>query len=162
MDERGLRALALGTFHAALLTAVAALLFHAAGTLGELLRSLGTVAGLAAFALLWGLSVATTRSALARLGDDPLAKGAMSAVGVAGVWGGAAGAGFVLVGGALSILVQRAPLASLVFLAFAGPFAFLGGTLVGAAFGVVDLLLLALAGRTGPAPPVAAPPEPER
>jgi hypothetical protein len=70
-DDRRLLALALGTFHAVLLTVVLVVLLYLTIDLGDALSKLNTVVGLGIFAALWATSVFCTYRGLENAGITP-------------------------------------------------------------------------------------------
>lgn len=163
---------ALGTMHAALLTLVGVLLFYSGGTLGQDLEGLNTAAGLGLYALLWAISLSATLGSLRRIGHDPYAP-AGRVVGAGALWGGFAGAVFLLLLAAVAafvVLVVAAAdgkaadltlgdlgvvaVAVPAFGVIGGGFAFIGGAIVGTLVTVVDIAVLGMALTLidGPAP----------
>lgn len=91
MDESGLPAWALGTWHAAFLLVAFIAVAHATGSAGGLTADIGTLPGILAFAWLWAISWWTARGVLraSSWGRDQV-------VAHVGMHGAAAGAVFVL------------------------------------------------------------------
>lgn len=173
MAERGLRrvrargpselrvaAWALGSMHAALLTLVGLLLAFPGGELGNDLDGLSTGVGLGLYALLWAASLLGTAGALRRIGHD-IGVSTDRVVGAGALWGGVAGAAFLIVGllalalysavegvaegtvGAADIVVGAAGVAAASVIG--GAFAFAVGAMVGALLALVDVALLTAA-----------------
>ncbi|MDA0256812.1 MAG: hypothetical protein O3C25_03615 [Chloroflexi bacterium] len=158
--DRRVTAWALGTAHAALLTLVPVLLVFRGGGLGDDLEGLSTAVGLALYALLWAVSLLGTVGALRRIGPD-VAAPTDSVVAAGALWGGVAGAAFLVVGlvalasyataegiaqgtvGPADIVVGAAGVAAIAVIG--GAFAFIGGAMVGALVALVDVALLAAA-----------------
>ena len=70
-DDSRLLALALGTFHAVLITLTAVVLLYLTVNLGEALAELNTAVGLAVFGALWGTSVYCTHRGITDAGLQP-------------------------------------------------------------------------------------------
>mgnify|MGYP000235860168 CR=1 FL=1 len=158
----GLRvaAWALGSMHAALLTLVGLLLAFPGGELGNDLDGLSTGVGLGLYALLWAASLLGTAGALRRIGHD-ISASTDRVVGAGALWGGVAGAAFLIVG--LLALAVYATVEGVgegtvgatdtVFGAgvvaagsvIGGAFAFAVGAMVGALLALVDVALLTAA-----------------
>lgn len=127
---------------------------HARGGLAGLLGGLGTLPGLALFAWLWAVSVASARMALRSVPlDAPPGRLAQEAVAHGITWGGAAGAAFLA--GVLLVLAVVAVAANgpavllygLFFFLFGLLFAAFVGFFVGAACAALDAGLLLAARR---------------
>ncbi|MFC7155726.1 hypothetical protein ACFQPA_09665 [Halomarina halobia] len=140
---------AFGTFHVAFLVAALVALLHVAAPLGDLLRGLDTVTGLALYLVLWATTWWTARAVLARAtvggGVDRLA---LLKQGL--LWGGVNGVCFLL---ALVLvllgprLIAEGEFVALVLVAGIGvAVALVVGGLVGGLFALLDLLLFRLAG----------------
>ncbi len=165
--DRRVTAWALGTAHAALLTLVPVLLAFRGGGLGDTLDGLNTAGGLALYALLWAVSLLGTVGALRRIGPEADAR-TDRVVGAGALWGGVAGAAFlvVLLLAALSYATARgiaggnvglrdiASVASVlgVGLGLGGALAFALGAMVGALLALIDVALLTAARASSGAP----------
>ena len=145
-EEERVLALALGTFHAALLMVLLVALLQAFGLLSGFLGAVGTLPGVALFLWLWVIAVFSARRVLRDVdvlhGNAPV----MRVVERAMLFGGLGGAAFVLAFAALQS--ARFGVTGLLFFA---TFGVLGGVLVGAVFGaalvVLDGALLLVADR---------------
>ena len=142
-----LEAWAVTTFNVVAFGLVGVVAGHAGGVLDDALPGFGTLPGLATVGYLWLLVAVATRWALAgggltRLDADGvwplLARGTAAGAGVGAAFVG----GAALAGGVVSLLAGGVPLGSLALVVlFAGVGGAVGGSVVGAAFVLVDVAL---------------------
>ncbi|MCT9094421.1 hypothetical protein [Haloarchaeobius sp. HME9146] len=136
----------LGTYHTATLTAAGVASLHLSGALGDPLGGLNTVVGFAAFLYLWAVTLWTTTRVLGAVelfGPDRSSTRAVVAAGAK--WGAVTGLLFflgVLLTLAFAFLGEM--LVLLLFFGIGGAFALAIGTVVGLAFSLLDVGLLAL------------------
>lgn len=159
-------ALALATFHTALLVLLGVLLLYRASELREALDGLNTLIGLLLFAYLWSINWITTAGALRSFSS--LTAPPWWEVSRAGlIWGGATGVASLAIPVVLFIpatllwallTLSTAPLTEIYGVSILGAFgagpSFIVGAAIGFAFAALDYLLLRLANlaSTSPAP----------
>lgn len=135
---------ALASFHAALLMLLALGLAAWLADAGfGAFASVGTLAGAAAYVLLWVLAWVAARGTLAgsRLTPDGPGDARGELLSAAMVWGSVAAAAFVAIAGTAAALLAGQP-GGLIVVAIASVAAALVGAIVGLLLGLLDALLL--------------------